>query len=107
MPVSRISPRELAEKLSAGEQVVLLDVREADELAICALPGSVHVPLGDLARRAGELDPGATTVCICHHGVRSAHAAAALERLGFERLYNLSGGVDRWADEVDPAMLRY
>jgi rhodanese-related sulfurtransferase len=107
MAVERLAPRELAAKLRAGEALVLLDVREADEVAICALPGSRHVPLGDVARRARELDPDAATVCICHHGVRSAHAAAALERLGFERVYNLTGGIDRWAEEVDPAMARY
>jgi rhodanese-related sulfurtransferase len=107
MGVERLTPAELAARLRAGEPLVLLDVREAEELAICALPGSVHVPLGELSRRARELDPGAPTVCICHHGIRSAHAAAALERLGFERLFNLDGGVDRWADDVDPSMPRY
>jgi len=98
---------DLAARLAAGEQLVLLDVREAEELAICALEGAVHVPLSELSVRHIELDPDAPTVCICHHGVRSAHAAAGLARLGFERLFNLVGGVDRWAIEVDPSMPRY
>jgi len=100
-------PKDLAARLAAGEALVLLDVREAEELAVCALPGVTHIPLSELALRHTELDPDAPTVCICHHGVRSAHAAAGLARLGFERLYNLVGGVDRWAAEVDPAMARY
>lgn len=100
-------PRDLAARLAAGEALVLLDVREPEELAICALPGVTHVPLGELAVRQVELDPDAPTVCICHHGVRSAHAAAGLARLGFTRLYNLVGGVDRWAKDVDRSMSRY
>ncbi|MEZ6017864.1 MAG: rhodanese-like domain-containing protein [Planctomycetota bacterium] len=100
-------PKDLAARLAAGEALVLLDVREAEELAICALPGVTHVPLSELSVRHTELDPDAPTVCICHHGVRSAHAAAGLARLGFERLFNLVGGVDRWAAEVDRSMARY
>ena len=107
MSVARITPRELKERLARGDELVLLDVREAGEVAICALPGSVHVPMGEVARRVRELDPHKPTVCICHHGVRSANVAAMLERFGFEELYNLAGGVDRWAEEVDPAMPRY
>lgn len=102
-----ILPRDLAARLAAGEPFVLLDVREAEELQVCALPGVTHIPLSELGRRVAELDPDAPTVCICHHGVRSARAAAGLARLGFDRLYNLVGGVDRWAAEVDPAMARY
>jgi rhodanese-related sulfurtransferase len=102
-----LSPKELAARLAAGEALVLLDVREVEELAICALPGVTHVPLGELSRRHIELDPEAPTVCICHSGRRSAHAAAGLVQLGFEHVFNLTGGVDRWAVEVDPAMARY
>ena len=106
MPTS-ITPRDLAARLAAGERLVLLDVREPRELAICALPGVVHIPMGDLAHRAGELDPDAPTVCICHHGRRSAMVAGRLERMGFGAVINLSGGMARWADDVDPAMARY
>ncbi len=106
MPGS-LEPRELAARLARGEAPVLLDVREGEELAICALPGVVHIPLGELTRRCEELDPAAELVCICHHGIRSARAAAFLERAGFARVWNLSGGVERWSCEVDPALPRY
>jgi rhodanese-related sulfurtransferase len=46
-------------------------------------------------------------VCICHHGIRSANAAAYLERLGFEQVANLQGGMERWALDVDRGMARY
>lgn len=105
--VGSISARDVKTRLAAGESLVLLDVREASELAICRIEGAVHVPMGEIPQRARELDPEATTVCICHHGMRSARVAAALERLGFGRVLNLTGGIDRWADEVDPGMPRY
>jgi len=103
-----ISPADLAARIEAGDELVLLDVREAEEVAICALPGITHIPLGELSVRHSELDPDAETVCICHHGIRSASAAGALAHLGFDGpLWNLSGGMDRWAKDVDPAMPRY
>ena len=102
-----LSPPDLKERLDRGDELVLLDVREHGELEICRLPGITHIPLGELSVRHIELDPDAETVCICHHGVRSAHAAAALAQLGFEALWNLSGGIDRWAREVEPGMPRY
>lgn len=86
---------------------VLVDVREGWELQICALPGVLHIPMNAMPGRQGELEPDAETVVICHHGVRSANTAAFLERNGFEALYNLQGGVDAWAREVDPAMPTY
>jgi rhodanese-related sulfurtransferase len=105
--VERLQPKDLRARIERGERLVLLDVREAEELAICRLPDVVHIPLGDLALRARELDPAAAVVCICHHGMRSANAAAFLERLGFEHVSNLQGGVERWATEVDPGLPRY
>lgn len=105
---SELSPADLAAKLAAGEELVLLDVREAGELEVCALEPNVHVPLGELAARVDELDPDRVTVCICHHGIRSARAAGFLAaRAEFSEVYNLSGGIDRWAAERDPGMRRY
>lgn len=102
-----LAPADLKARLDAGDSLVLLDVRGEGEVAICALPGITHIPLGELSVRHTELDPEAETVVICHHGIRSAHAANALAGLGFEALWNLSGGVERWAQDVDPAMARY
>lgn len=107
MAIVRLTPKELHGRIASGETLVLLDVREPHEVEICALGGSVHIPMGELGRRHVELDPSAPTVCICHHGVRSAHVAAALERLGFSKLFNLSGGIDRWAEDVERTMARY
>jgi rhodanese-related sulfurtransferase len=103
-----LSPKDLAARLERGDELVLLDVREHGEVAICALPGITHIPLGELSVRLSELDLDAETVCICHHGIRSASAAAALHQIGFDgQLWNLTGGMDRWSTEVDPSARRY
>lgn len=100
-------PAELAAHLEAGQRPVLLDVREPWEWDICRLPGAQLIPMRDLPARLAELNKSAETVVICHHGVRSFHAARYLETAGFDNVINLAGGVAAWADEVDPAMPRY
>lgn len=100
-------PAELAAHLQAGGTPVLLDVREPWEWNLCRLPGAILMPMSELASRLQELNKEAETVVICHHGVRSFHAARYLEAAGFGNVINLSGGVAAWADEVDPAMPRY
>ena len=98
---------ELAAYLQTGHAPVLLDVREPWEWNLCHLPDAILIPMRELPARLHELDKDAETVVICHHGVRSYHAARYLETLGFGDVVNLSGGVAAWADEVDPAMPRY
>lgn len=85
----------------------LLDVREPWEQQVCRIAGSHLVPMRTLPERAEELDPHRPVVCICHHGARSAHVAMWLARQGFEDVYNLSGGVDAWARQVDLGMATY
>ena len=89
------------------ERPVLLDVREPWEVQICALPHAVHVPMREVPARAGEIDPEAPVVAICHHGARSMQVAVFLERNGYTKTYNLAGGVDAWAKTVDPKMPVY
>ena len=86
---------------------VLLDVREAWEVQICRIPDSLHIPMGEVPARAGELDPEAPLVAICHHGGRSMQVAVLLERNGHKNVYNLVGGVDAWSRTVDPSMPVY
>jgi adenylyltransferase/sulfurtransferase len=92
----------------AGTRTVagtLLDVREPWEVELVSLPGAVHIPLGELEERLGELPPGAVTV-YCHHGIRSAQARDLLLAHGFDASH-LEGGIDAWARDRDPAMARY
>jgi rhodanese-related sulfurtransferase len=101
-----ITPEELKARLEAGTPPAILDVREAWEHAICALPGARLIPIEELPYRADELEPQRETVVYCHHGVRSAAAAQWLRQLGFPAV-NLRGGIDAWALAVDPSLRRY
>ena len=85
----------------------LLDVRETWEHQICHIAGSRLLPMRALPGELDQFDAGQLVVCICHHGGRSAHVAMWLTRQGFADVYNLSGGVDAWARQVDPAMATY
>lgn len=104
-----LSPTELKNQLdgAAGLQPLLLDVREAPEVAYCRIQGSLHIPMNEVPARLGELDPERETVVICHHGMRSASVAGYLIRQGFRNVANLAGGIDGWAAQVDPDMPRY
>ncbi len=105
-PVS-LSARELADRLGRGEDLVLVDVREAFELQLASFPKATHVPLGQVAQRAGELPADRTLVLVCHRGTRSMRALELLKERGFTRLRNLAGGIDAWSREVDKSVPRY
>ena len=104
--MQQIAPRALASWLRE-EPLLLLDVREAWEVAISAFPDALHMPMREIPARLDELAPQRSIVCICHHGARSAQVAQFLEHRGFERVYNLAGGIDAWAREVDATVPRY
>ncbi len=97
-----LTPAALHARLAAGEDIQLIDVREEMEFDYCRIAGSVLIPLGEIARRAAEIRATGPVVLICHHGVRSAHAAGYLRHLGRTNVLNLRGGVDAWATQVDP-----
>ena len=102
-----ISPRELAERLRAGDAIALLDVREPWEHAVASVPGARLLPLGQLERLAHTVAADRELVVLCHHGVRSAAAVEFLRGIGVRGARNLAGGIDRWSREVDPSVPRY
>lgn len=85
----------------------LLDVREPWEFQTCQIPGSTLLPMGELAGRIEEIDPDRPVVCICHHGARSAQVAHFLDSRGFKETFNLAGGLEAWARQVDESFPRY
>lgn len=85
----------------------LLDVREPWEFDVCRIPGAKLMPMRSVAARFTELDRGAETVVICHHGARSYQVAMFLEQQGFSKILNLYGGVAAWAQQVDSTMPTY
>jgi adenylyltransferase/sulfurtransferase len=102
-----MTPSELAQRLTSGEALDLIDVREPFEWQIARIPGARLVPLGTLRHALSSLDPARATVVYCHHGIRSAHAADELRAAGFSRVWNLTGGIDRWSSDVDGTVPRY
>jgi rhodanese-related sulfurtransferase len=105
--IGKIDPVTLKARLDRGESILILDVREPFEIALAPFPGATHIPMGDVPSRLTELDPDQETVVVCHHGVRSAQVAMYLAQMGFERLLNLSGGIDAWSEDADPSTPRY
>jgi len=107
--MNHLSAAELAAWLAdAGrDKPLLLDVREPWEHQICRIHGSELAPMQTLTQRLADLDTAQQIVCICHHGGRSMHVAMFLARQGFETVYNLTGGVDAWARQVDHSMPTY
>ncbi len=113
--MQHIGAREFAALLAsvpADEWPLLLDVRERWEFDTAALHAeglaTLNLPMSEIVQRIAELDPARPTVCLCHHGMRSAQVAAFLEqRHGFASVSNFSGGIDAWSAEVDVAVPRY
>ena len=103
----QITPQELQQKLNAGEDILLLDVREPHELEISHLDGETLIPLGELASRLSELDSTKEIVVFCKNGVRSMQALALLQSAGFRKAKNLAGGINAWAEAIDPEMPIY
>lgn len=102
-----ISVAEARSLLDEPSAPLLLDVREADELAICRLTGSLHIPLGELPLRLAEVPRDRMVIIHCHHGGRSLRATRFLRSKGHARVANLKGGIDAWSIQVDPSVPRY
>lgn len=105
--IPTLAVEELAARRAAGEEVDLLDVREPHEAAIARIPGARLLPLSELPARLHELDSARTWTLSCHRGTRSVQAFHLMRRAGFGRLRVLAGGVDAWAERIDPSMPRY
>ncbi|MFM8558333.1 MAG: rhodanese-like domain-containing protein [bacterium] len=103
----RITARELSQRLQQGDDLLLVDVREADELAIARFPHALHIPLATVPLRLAELPTDRTIVLACHHGGRSMQALQFLKARGYTTLLNLEGGIDAWSRDVDRAVARY
>jgi adenylyltransferase/sulfurtransferase len=98
---------ELAARLQQGNGLRLLDVREPHELQISRIEGATLIPLGQLAQRLSELDSAEEMVVFCKAGTRSARALELLLSAGFRKVKNLQGGINAWAEEIDPSLPIY
>ena len=102
-----IDPEGLAGLLKKNGGIRVIDVREAHEYEICHIEGAKLLPLSEFLQRIGELDSADTLVLHCHHGTRSMKALELLRAAGFRKVKSLKGGIDAWADRIDPSMPRY
>jgi rhodanese-related sulfurtransferase len=103
-----LSVNQLKEWLDSDrERPIILDVREPWELNVCRLEDAKHIPMRAVPASLDALDPDKPMVVICHHGIRSQQVCYFLDHQGFDKVYNLMGGLDAWAKQIDPTMQKY
>ncbi len=105
--VKEIDVKELARWRGEKKNFVLLDVREPAELAVASLPESLHIAMREIPQRHGELNKDATIAVICHYGGRSERVVHFLATQGYTDVVNVEGGIDAYAQEIDPTIPRY
>ena len=106
--IKELTPREFLERRAGGAELALLDVREDWETALAPVPADhLHIPMGQIADRLGELNAAQETVVICRSGGRSLEVARFLSTQGFGSVYNLVGGILAWSRDLDPRIPQY
>jgi sulfur-carrier protein adenylyltransferase/sulfurtransferase len=105
--VPEVAPRDLFAEIGSPSPPLLLDVREAAEREISVLPGDVHIPMSEVPARLGEIDAERRIVVYCRTGNRSGQVVRYLQNAGFEDVRNLAGGINAWAETVDPSLPVY
>jgi rhodanese-related sulfurtransferase len=102
-----ITPKEVKARMDRGEQFLFVDVREPWEHQTAHIAGAKLIPLGQIPANFGELDVDGELVLFCHHGMRSLDAAAWLRSQGVQGARSMTGGIERWAVEIDPKVPHY
>ena len=114
-PIPEITPQQLAEKLKAETSFHIIDVREDWEINLASLKDKrvLCIPMSLIAReRKAALppemsDPQAEIIVMCHHGVRSAQVTGWMRHNGWQNVSSLAGGIDAYAQEIDPSVGLY
>jgi rhodanese-related sulfurtransferase len=106
MSIPEITPAEFVARRQGGETFTLLDVREEWELGVASVSDVVHIPMGQVADRIGELDREKTVVVLCRSGRRSLEVARYLQQNGFKTV-NLAGGILAWSRDLDATIPTY
>ena len=106
--ISEMTVQQFLARRAEGAPMTLLDVREEWEVRLSPAPsGYLHIPMGQIPERSGEMDPGAEIVVMCRSGGRSMEVARYLQRSGFATVANLKGGILAWSRDIDPAIPVY
>jgi len=104
--IPQMTVKELKQRLDAGEDVQLIDVREPYEFQIAQIGGKL-IPQNDVPQRLAEIDRDREVVVHCRSGARSQRIAEFLKQNGYARVANLAGGILAWSDEIDPKVQKY
>ena len=102
-----VTPREVERRIAAGEKFLFVDVREKWEHETSRIEGAVLIPLREISANLPLFAGKNEIVLFCHHGMRSLDAAAWLRSQGIEKARSMTGGIERWAVEIDPRVPRY
>lgn len=102
-----VTPPEVKELLARGDNILLVDVREPWEYETCRIEGATLISMRDIAANLARFEQAHDVILFCHHGMRSLDAAAWLRSRGIEGARSMTGGIERWAVEVDPRVPRY
>lgn len=105
--LSNLTPAQIRDALASRTDILLLDVREPAEYALAHIDGATLIPMRALPEALTTLPRDREIVLLCHHGMRSQMAGEFLLAQGFPRVAHMVGGIDRWSEEVDPAVARY
>ncbi len=102
-----LEAEELVEMMNSGKDLCLVDVRDPVEQQVSAMPGALVIPLEKLGLQLPSLDKEREYVLFCRTGVRSARGVRQMAAAGFKSVKNLRGGLNAWAERIDPTMLKY
>ena len=106
--VTDLSVSEVSERLKKGDKdFIVLDVREPGEIATASVAGTLNIPMNSIPGRLSELPQDKEIAVLCHHGNRSRRVAEFLVRNGFEKVFNIAGGIHAWSTDVDPSVPTY
>ena len=106
-PIPAIGVKALKESLDNGEDLLILDVREIHEVDISKIEGAVNIPKGDVLNRLNEIPRDVKLIVQCRTGVRSADVVRWLQEHNYDNAYNLVGGINAWARQIDPTLPVY
>jgi len=104
--IPQVTVKELKARIDAGDDFMLLDVREPYEYQIARIGGTL-IPQNDVPQRLDEIDRNRDIVVHCRSGARSQRIAELLKQQGYPRVANLAGGILAWSDEIDPKVQKY
>lgn len=104
--IPQLTVKELKQRIDAGEDVQLIDVREPWEYKLAQIGGKL-IPQNELPNRLSEIDRDREVIVHCHAGVRSQRIAEFLQQAGYPRVANLAGGIQAWSEQIDPKVPKY